>query len=157
MDIIGEEQIGFKPNYSTIDGIFVINSLLEILNVQKKSLFCAFIDLKKCFGSIWREGLWYKLNVFNFGSKMLNVLKSIYGFNVKSCVKMQCMDSNGTTSLKSSDMFKCENGLREGDILSPILFSLYVNDLKMFLVEQGCQGINVSNNNGNDVMYYLHM
>ena len=33
---------------------------------------------------------------------------------------------------------------------------MYVNDLEMFLEEQGCQGINVSNN-GNDVMYYLHM
>ena len=44
---IGEEQLGFRKNHSTIDGVFILNALLEILTQQKKTLYCAFIDLKK--------------------------------------------------------------------------------------------------------------
>ena len=58
---------------------------------------------------------------------MMNILKSLYA-NVKSCVQMNYVDNDGNMSYNISEMFPCINGLREGDILSPILFSLYVND-----------------------------
>ena len=56
-----------------------------------------------------------------------------------------------------SELFPCANGLREGDILSPILFSLYVNDLKLFLEEHFCQRIDMHYTNGDDIMCYLQM
>ena len=152
-DAVGEEQLGFKQNYSTTDGIFVLNSLIELLKAQKKTLFCAFIDLKKCFGSIWREGLWTKLSTYGLGSKMMNILKSIYQ-NVKSCLKMNCRNSDGTLILNGSQYFNC-SGLREGDVLSPILFSLYVNDLRSFLERDGCQGVNIPCED--EIAYYVHM
>ncbi len=43
---IGEEQLGFGKNYSTIDGICILNGLLEMLTKRNKTLYCAFIDLK---------------------------------------------------------------------------------------------------------------
>ena len=52
-------------------------------------------------------------------SKMLNMIIALYN-NVTSCVKLK----NSIT-----DEFPCEVGLRQGDCLSPILFSLYINDL----------------------------
>ena len=153
---IGEEQLGFRKNHSTIDGVFILNALLEILTQQKKTLYCAFIDLKKCFGSIWRKGLFVKLQDYKLGSKMMNILKSLYA-NVKSCVQMNYVDNDGNMSYNISEMFPCINGLREGDILSPILFSLYVNDLKSFLQHNACEGINVQYENANDVTCFLQI
>lgn len=28
---------------------------------RRKKLFCAFIDFKQAFGTVWRNGLWYKI------------------------------------------------------------------------------------------------
>ena len=35
-------------------------------------------------------------------------------------------------------------GVRQGENLSPLLFSLYLNDLETFLLNQGCDGVNVN-------------
>ena len=159
-NFIGEDQIGFRENYSTIDGIFSLYSLIDLMKKRRKKLFCAFIDLKKCFGSIWREGLWDKVNNMQLGRKMTNTLMSIYK-NVKSCVKMYSHDSTGQLIFNSSELFDCMNGLREGENLSPILFSIYVNDLKLFLEEHNCQGVNIQCINGNqldeNIMYFFKM
>ena len=37
----------------------------------------------------------------------------------------------------SSDSFSFANGVRQGGVLSPILFTLYIDDLLMDLKEQG--------------------
>ena len=60
-----ENQAGFRKGYGTSDHIFVLNSLIEIMKVSKKKLFCAFIDFSQAFDSIWRRGLWRKLLVIS--------------------------------------------------------------------------------------------
>ena len=157
---IGEEQIGFRENYSTIDGIFSLYMLIDLMKKRRKKLFCAFIDLKKCFGSVWREGLWNKLNHIHLGRKMTNVIMSIYK-NVKSCLRMYSHDATGELIFNTSDLFNCLNGLREGENLSPILFSIYVNDLKTFLEEHNCQGVDINCMNDiqfdQNILYFFKM
>ena len=58
-NIINEEQGGFRKERGCPDQIFIINSILE--KRQEKSTYCAYIDLKKAFDSIWRNGLWVKI------------------------------------------------------------------------------------------------
>ena len=127
---------------------------------RRKKLFCAFIDLKKCFGSVWREGLWNKLNHIHLGRKMTNVIMSIYK-NVKSCLRMYSHDATGELIFNTSDLFNCLNGLREGENLSPILFSIYVNDLKTFLEEHNCQGVDINCMNDiqfdQNILYFFKM
>ena len=57
---------------------------------------------------------------------MYNCIKSMYT-NIKSCVFV-----NG----EYSQMFPCEVGLREGESLSSIFFSFYINDLYRYLGER---------------------
>ena len=63
--------------------------------------------------------LFTELMEFRFSWKMLNMIIALYT-NATSCVKLE----NAIT-----DEFPCEVGLRQGDRLSTILFSLYINDL----------------------------
>lgn len=153
---IGEEQLGFRSGYSTIDGVFILNSLQTLLKSQKKNLFCAFIDLKKCFGSIWRDGLWHKLNKLKLGVKMTRVIKSMYN-NIKSKISLTSLDENNTIVCNESQYFSCEKGLREGEILSPILFSLYVNDLNKYFEENHCQGVNISSKFYDELIIYAKL
>ncbi len=122
--ILGEEQMGFRKGYSTIDGVFVLRSLIDIFSASNKCIYAAFIDLARAFSSIPRTLLFKKLSDLNIGNNMLNIIQDMYS-NIKSCVY-----ANG----EFSPLFDCQIGLREGDGLSPILFSLYVNDLLAFLI-----------------------
>ena len=84
----------------------------------------------------------------------MNVVMAIYN-NVKSCIRMQSCDVNGNYQCHTSEMFNCENGLREGESLSPLLFSLYVNDLHKFLEDNSCQGTTIQTYDENDVMFHV--
>ena len=126
-NIINDYQTGFRSGFSTVDNMFILHSLIQILQKKKKKLFCAFIDLKQAFDTIWRSGLWSKLINNNINGKCLNLIKSMYA-NIKSCVAV-----NG----HKSNYFPSNIGVRQGENLSPILFSLYLNDLHSFILNSG--------------------
>ena len=86
-------------------------------------LYVAFIDLKTCFDSIYRNGMWLKLFKTGIQSKMLRIVKNMYA-KVKSCVK---------SCNTFSDCFEYSVGLRQGEVISPILVSLFLADLELFL------------------------
>ena len=76
---------GFQKNHSTIDNIFILHNLVDLICKNKQSVFCAFIDLKQAFDKAWREGLWEKLSTHRINGKCLRIIQSIYK-NIKSCV-----------------------------------------------------------------------
>ena len=67
-------QSGFRKGQSTIDNIFVLHNLIEIVCKSKLSLYCAFIDLKQAFDKVWRIGLWQKLSKYNINGKCFRVI-----------------------------------------------------------------------------------
>ena len=130
-DILLENQAGFRKTYSTSDHIFTLNSIIEILRHSKKKIYCIFIDFSKVFDSVWRVGLWKKLLKTNINGKFFRIIQNMYS-NIQSCVSL-----NGT----KSDLFSCNCGVRQGENLSPILFSLFLNDLEDYLKEKGNTGV----------------
>ena len=46
-----------------------------------------------------------------------------------------------------SEFFYCNNGLKQGENLSPFLFSLYLNDLEDNLLQNNIEGVKCVNNN----------
>lgn len=131
--ILLENQAGFRKSYSTTDHIFVLNSLIEILKASKQKLFCAFVDFSQAFDSIWRVGLWRKLLFNAVEGKFFRIIHSMYE-NIKSCVKLDN---------QSSPFFASECGVRQGENLSPLLFSLYLNDLESFLLSGGVDSLDL--------------
>ena len=77
-DLIHDTQVGFRKNHSTIDNIFILNSLIDLIKKDKKKIYCCFIDFKQAFDSVWRMGLWKKLEDQNINGKFLSVIKSMY-------------------------------------------------------------------------------
>ena len=125
-DKISLNQAGFRKGFSTVDHIFALNMLINLIQNRRKKLFCAFIDLKRAFNTVWRDGLFYKLKLLDINGKCCNVVKSVYR-NVKSCVSV-----NG----KSSGFFLCNIGVRQGENLSPLLFLIFLNDLEDFFMSK---------------------
>ena len=132
---ITDAQFGFKQGFSTVDAIFVLQSIIN-RNLSKKGgrLYCCFIDYKKAFDLIDRSKLWCKLIKQVIQGKMLKIIKSLYE-NVKSCVKYnRCL----------SQYFRNSVGLFQGEVLSPILYSLYVNDCEMHFIRSNCPSVELN-------------
>ena len=77
--------------------------------------------------------LWYILSKIGICSKLLSVIKSMYE-NVKTCT---CITVDGFYS----DFFKNHVGLMPGEVISPILFAIYVNDCEMEFLNNCCQPV----------------
>jgi hypothetical protein len=86
-------------------------------------MFCAFIDYRKAFDSIDRCALWHKLLQYCIDGKMFKIIHNMYK-STKSCVHL------GT---QLSDHFYSSVGVRQRENLSPVLFSLFLNDLVGFI------------------------
>ena len=118
-NIISDSQFGFRQKKSTIDCLFILQAIVNKQLSKKKKLYCAFIDFKKAFDLVYRNGIWYKLCQIGVSLKFVKSIKAIYN-SVKVCVK-----SLG----KLSDSFDSLVGVKQGEPLSPLLFILFLNDL----------------------------
>jgi hypothetical protein len=132
-NVSSDAQFGFRHGVSTVDAVFVLNTLVEYVLSQKSRLYCAFIDLKKAFDSVYRNALWFKLYKLGLDGKILRIFKAMYA-TVKSCVK-HC---NTVT-----EFFDISLGLRQGLNNSPILFSLFLEDIELFLQENISSGLSL--------------
>jgi hypothetical protein len=59
----------------------------RILNYENKKMYKGFVDFKKAFDVVYRNGIWFKLISYGESSKIVNMLKVMYE-NVKVCVKV---------------------------------------------------------------------
>lgn len=132
-NVISDAQFGFRKGRSTIDALYILSSIVQNYIFQKKRLYCVFIDLSKCFDTIYRNALWMKLFKSGIQGKILRIIKDMYQ-KVKSCVR---------SCNTYSDYFEYAVGLRQGEIMSPMLFSLFVEDLELFLEDGIDSGINI--------------
>ena len=132
--VLIEAQAGFRANMSTVDDIFVLHGLISHILNHSEKIYCAFIDFTKAFDYVVRENLWYKLVKLGLRGKILNIIKSMYR-SVKSRVKY-CN--------KLGNEFYCKLGVRQGECLSPLLFSMYLNDIEEQFVLSGFEGLDVN-------------
>ena len=52
MNLLCEEQAGFRKHYGTTDHIFNLKCIIDLYLCRDKQLFCAFIVYKKAFDSV---------------------------------------------------------------------------------------------------------
>ena len=120
---LGNEQAGFRKGHSTLDHIFALHCLIDLYLRKKKKLYCAFVDFRKAFDSVQHSILWGKIQYMNVCGKVLDIVRDMYD-KTKLCVKHMGTYSN---------FFVSNIGLLQGENLSPILFSMFINDLRTSL------------------------
>ena len=91
------------------------------------------LSVQKAYDTVWRDGLWLKLWDMGVKGRMWRVIKKMYEAS-RSTVLLEG---------EKSAMFSVEQGVAQGCSLSPILFSVFINDL-LKDVEQAELGIQLS-------------
>jgi hypothetical protein len=132
--VINDVQAGFRRGRSTIDHIFTLNAAVEKHLLKNTKLYVAFIDFRKAYDTVNRAVLWSVLIKNGLHGRMFKMIKAIYG-TVQACVLSNC---------GRSGYFECLQGLKQGCILSPMLFSLLINELANEIIEKAKHGVSLS-------------
>ena len=112
------EQAGFRSSFSTTDYIHTIQQLIGKSNEYQKPLILTFIDFEKAFDSVEHQSVINALRRQGVEEPYVELIKHIYD-NATSVIMTD----------KTSESFKIERGVRQGDPISPKLFSAVLEDI----------------------------
>ena len=128
--LLGEMHNGFRKGRSTNDNLFVISHIMEKAQragTKGKGLFMVFIDLRKAYDRVWREGVWEVLDNMKLGKKLIRILIKLYQGHCRRVLTV-----GGLT-----EWILCKIGMKQGCVLSPILFALFVAELEKCIKQLG--------------------
>ena len=133
---ISREQAGFRRNYSTIDHIYSIYSMASnrLFGRKRGKFYVCFVDFKKAFDTVKRDKLWEVLDRQGVSDKMLGAIKAVYN-RVTAVVRY---------GSELTNEINCPMGVRQGCLLSPLLFSLLITELAQEIAEGGRHGYQFS-------------
>ena len=112
-------QMGFRPNQSTIDNIFIVKQIIEKCHEFNIELHNVFIHYTHAFDSVFRDKIIKCLKKYEIPSKLIRLMARTLQ-DTKARVKV---NHNYT------DKFEITTGVKQGDLLSATLFSIAIDDI----------------------------
>ncbi|XP_063966129.1 uncharacterized protein LOC135156775 [Lytechinus pictus] len=118
-DIPDQLQFGFRRGFSCQLTALCLQLIIEVQQVEKRPTYVAFLDAEKAFDKVWHRGLLKKLRAAEPDHFILRTIESLY---------------DGMYSLvywdgKVSPPIHIQQGVRQGGVLSPSLYTLFIDGL----------------------------
>ena len=120
-------QFGFKRKSSISHAIFCLKETINYYTEKGSNVFCSFLDASKAFDRLVHAGLFMKLLQRGVPLIFLDLIIHWYA-------NLSCRVRWGSSY---SDWFSIMAGVRQGGILSPIFYCIYVDELVQILSEAG--------------------
>ena len=118
---LSPQQSGFRRFRRTTDNlVFHTQKVLEAFNMKNKVLSFSF-DIQAAFDAVWHSGLVFKMQKAGVPRYMVGWTR-VFLANRSFTVKV-----NDSTSLLAPII----SGVPQGSSISPILFSIFINDIPM--------------------------
>ena len=114
--ILPDKQYGFRSERSTVDMLFVVRRLQELARRRRIPLYMCFVGLQKAYDSVDLELLWKVLARAGVPEEMITVIHQFHD-GMQTRVRMD----DG----ELSDWFEVTQVLRQGCVLSPLLFNIF--------------------------------
>jgi hypothetical protein len=125
--MLSDLQGGYRRRRGCREQSFLfLSTLFSVKRQRGRHCYCAFVDFKKAYDSVCHSILWDRLTSLGLGPKLVRLLQSIYS-------KVKCSVRHGS---KLSSFFNYIIGVRQGCVLSPLVFNLFIDELTKIL-EQG--------------------
>ena len=129
-DLLRKEQARFWKRRSCTDHIFTLWHIFEKTQERKCQIYIAFIDFEKVFDSLHRISLWKVLRSYGVSLKWVDIVESLHeNFECRvwtnewmNWILIFLIHNN-----KLTEVFEIKTDVKQGCILSPILFSLAID------------------------------
>ena len=123
-------QFGFKRIVSTMHSAFVLSEVTSYYNYNRTNVYAVFLDATKAFDRVQYSKLFRILIDKKVTPIVLRLLLYMY---TKQTLQVKWGEH-------ISEEFNVSNGVKQGGVLSPVLFSLYIDGLFDRLVNSqwGC-------------------
>jgi len=99
-----------------VDMIFTLKQVQEKYREQQRFLYAVFIDFTKAFDSVSREPLWIILGRYCVPPHLVKLIQQFYIW----------MEAHISSKGQLSPPFAINNGVKQGCVLAPTLFSIYL-------------------------------
>eukprot|EP00732_Lithocolla_globosa_P000545 Lithocolla_globosa_v1_NODE_181_length_5436_cov_36.573128.p1 type:complete len:505 gc:universal NODE_181_length_5436_cov_36.573128:3740-5254(+) len=121
-DAVTELQAGYQKNRGSPELLFCIDEIISQASHPKtgNGVHAIFLDLRRAFDSVWHTELFHKLWLLGITGKTWTVFHDWYR-KVEGAVKVS---KNSYT-----DFFRVSSGVRQGGVLSPLFFVIFIDDL----------------------------
>ena len=130
-----DNQFSYKKEHSTDMAVFCLKETVNIYSRYSSPLFVCFLDASKAFDKLNHWALFAKLIERNMP---LFIVKLMLFWYSNQSIRVLWHDVMSHT-------FKTSNGVKQGGILSPLLFNVYMNELSCILNKSGV-GCHINNN-----------
>ena len=120
-------QFGFKKKNSTVTALHCLKETVNYFVNRQSRVFCGFLDASKAFDRLVHSGLFIKLMERKTPIILLRIIMSWYS-------DLRCRVKWGEVF---SEWFEITAGVRQGGVLSPDFYSIYVDDLISHLIKLG--------------------
>jgi len=120
-------QFGFKSKHSTNMCTMVLKETISYYVSNNSSVYCSFLDASKAFDRVHYCKLFRLLVKRGLPPCIVRILINLYTVNQ---VRVLWADL-------ASDFFSALNGVKQGGVISPILFCIYIDDLLTRLSSSG--------------------
>ena len=130
-EVLTASQCGFRRERSTIDMIFSLRQIQEKAIEQYQELYIVFIDFRKAFDSVDRDMLWRVLRRFGCPEHFVRMIEQFHtGAKGRVVVGQQ-----------ESDQLDVNHGTKQGCVLAPTLFTLFLTTVLVSLHQELGNGI----------------
>jgi len=130
---VSEYQAGFRRGRSTTDQVFTLQQILTNSYEFNIPTHTCFIDLKKAYDTVNRTALWRVLQKTTLSHKVLRLLENLH--------------TNTHASVRAygqlSDPFPVTNGVRQGCVLAPALFNIFLDHILRVALANSPDGITI--------------
>lgn len=136
-----ETQCGFRGGRGTTDMIFSLKQIQEKSIEQNMPLYMIFVDFTKAFDTVDRSTLWKLLLKLGFPDHFTNLISALHT-GMKASVKLKD---------ELSDPFQVNNGVKQGCVLAPTLFSIFLSVVLDHAFQNCSRGVWIQTRPGADL------
>ena len=117
--LLSPSQSGFRRGRGTMDPVMCLETEVRKAYVNKESVMSVFFDVEKAYDMVWKEGVMIKLSMMGITGRVYNWVKE---FLFDRFIQVRI-------GAAMSQKYKVDNGTPQGSVISPLLFSIMINDV----------------------------